>query len=167
MLCLLTLAIQGFPFNSILDLAAVSIHPCFVMHLAITVRRLLVLGYLNISSKKQRGAGGAVPTKTTKKPPLPVFSGRKCPLSFYLEIQAFFWIIGTKHSNWPREIHGTSQETSYNAYIWELWYTYTYTSNCTLTEHCEPGYSRGCGCCLIFLFCRIFNANEGENVLNW
>lgn len=96
MLCLLTLAIQGFPFNSILDLAAVSIHPCFVMHLAITVRRLLVLGYLNISSKKQRGG---VPRKTTKNPPLPVFSGRKHPLSFYLEIQAFFWIIGTKHSN--------------------------------------------------------------------
>lgn len=53
LLFLLTTPMQHFPFNSILDLAGVSIHPCFVIPLAVVVRSSPVLGYLNLQSKKQ------------------------------------------------------------------------------------------------------------------
>lgn len=51
LLFLLTTPMQHFPFNSILDLAGVSIHPCFVIPLAVIVRSSPVLE--NLQSKKQ------------------------------------------------------------------------------------------------------------------
>lgn len=116
LLCLLTLAIQGFPFNSILDLTGVSIHPCFVMCLAITVRSPLILGYLNLCSRKQR-------RKKTNKTPKPHHSLFPLAGNVLLDLVRNKSILlnnRNKHNDWPRAIHGTSWETSHNACSWEL-----------------------------------------------